>query len=177
MRPLPVPARWAVLAALMLGASTGCVSVDAEKTGPRPSRSAGAAGAVEEQDSGVAGTSGRPGPGDGSRHHTDRGKDGKPDPKRADDSASPSPSAKKPAPGRPKPSRDGDGGGAVVVVPPGITAGPGDPGVTAAPVTPDPTPPPVTDPAPGGDTGGPGQPAESPDVPEEPSPPAASPVE
>ncbi|MGW1468380.1 hypothetical protein ACWCPT_29000 [Streptomyces sp. NPDC002308] len=174
MRPFPVPVRWTVLTALILGASLGCVSVDAEKSGPRPTKSAGAAGAAEAQDSGVSGTSGRSGPGAGGRHHTDRGGDGKPDPKHSGDPASPSPSAAGQDPGAPTPS----GSGAVVVVTPGGTAGPGDPVVTAAPVTPDPTPPAATEPASGGDAGGgPGQPAESPAPPEEPSPPAASPAE
>ncbi|MGW2282020.1 hypothetical protein [Streptomyces sp. NPDC001770] len=170
MRPFPVPVRWAVLTALMLGASLGCVSVDAEKAGPRPTKSAGAA---QEQDSGVSGASGRSGPDAGGRHHTDRAKGGKPDPKHSGDPASPSPSAAERGPGLPTPS----GSGAVVVVPPGITAGPGDPVVTAAPVTPDPTPPAASEPASGGDAGGgPGQPAQSPATPEEPSPPAASPA-
>ncbi|MFD6528419.1 hypothetical protein [Streptomyces sp. NPDC060184] len=174
MRPFPVPVRWAVLTALMLGASLGCVSVDAEESGPRPTKSAGAAGAVEEQDGGVPGGSGRSGPGAGGRHHTDRAEGGKPDPKDSGDPASPSPSAADRGPGLPTPS----GSGAVVVVPPGSTAGPGDPVVTAAPVTPDPTPPAPTEPAPGGDAGGgPGQPAESPAAPQEPTPPAASPAE
>ncbi|MCX5398059.1 hypothetical protein [Streptomyces sp. NBC_00102] len=173
MRPITLPVRWAVLTALMLGATIGCVSVDAEKTGPRPSRSAGAAGAGAEEDSGVSGPSGHYGSGGAGRHHADRAEDGKADPKRSGDPASPSPTAADRGPGLPTPS----GSGVPPVVVPGATAGAGDPVITLAPVTPDPSPPVVTDPAPGGDAGGQGQPAETPPAPEEPTQPAASPAE